>query len=283
MGGARVARTSANNRAVKTASSPPYAPSAAAAPIVTLGFRELAADVFFVRMVGYFGAGDTDAFAVADLSEAIATLDPTFRRNYDVGPIAMQGAKRGVDNSIHLRAIALLEQARAWFPTTWKYPNIEGQIYLVDLQTKDPAQRREWDQKGALLLESAARKPMAPSNLGLQAAILQTKFGQQQRAIQNLRELFLITEDPKSKQQLLDKLAELSKDNNAEIAAELLQERRSFEQEWERTRNSVPQTFYVLIGAPLGSTFDLTSLATGGDMIGSEFERLEPLDDPMRP
>ncbi len=283
LGGARIARTAANSRAVKTASSPPYAPSPTAAPIVTLGYRELAADVFFVRLVGYFGAGDSDADGVANLTEAIATLDPTFRRNYDVGPIAMQGAKRGVDNRIHLRAIALLERARAAFPTMWKYPNIEGQIYLVDLQTQDDDQRREWNEKGALLLESAARKPKAPSNLGLQAAILQTKFGQQQRAIQNLRELFLITEDPKSKQKLLDKLAELSEANNAEIAAELQQERRAFEQRWEATRNSVPPTFYTLIGPPLGSTFNLLELAAGEDVVGSEFERLEPLDDSQAP
>jgi hypothetical protein len=284
-GGARMARTAANDRAGTRINVAPYAPSPTSAPIVSLGFRELAADVFFVRMLGYFGNGNTDASAIADLSEAIASLDPTFRRNYDVGPIAMSAAKRGVGNAIHLRAIALLEQAADQFPTMWRYPNIAGQIYLVDLQTKDPAQRREWDERGALLLESAARKPKAPSSIGLQAAVLQSRYGQQQRAIQNLRELILITEDPESRQALVDKLAAISKDEGGEVAAELTLQRRAFDRDRAAKRSSVPATFYILIGPPLGTTFDLPTLATGGsDLIGTvPFERLEPLTDPAPP
>ena len=278
-GGARLARTAANARSGERSTVAPYAPSPAAAPIVSLGFRELAADVLFVRMLGYLGNGDTDASAIADLSESIAALDPTFRRNYDVGPIAMSGAKRGVDNAIHLRAIALLEGASESFPTMFRYPNLQGQIYLVDLQTTDPAQRRAWDEAGARLLESAARKPNAPANLGLQAAILQSRFGQQQRAIQNLRELILITEDPKSREQLFARLAELSKDDSGEIAAELTLERRRFDREWSTNRDSVPRSIYILVGPPLGATFDLDALALGGrDVIAADlFERLEPL------
>ncbi|MFN0253497.1 MAG: hypothetical protein ACKV2T_41900 [Kofleriaceae bacterium] len=281
-GGARIARTAANERSGTRVNVAPYAPSPASAPIVTLGFRELAADVFFVRMLGYFGNGNTDASAVADLAEAIATLDPTFRRNYDVGAIAMSAATHAVGNEVHLRAIALLDKAATQFPTMWRYPNIAGQIYLVDLQTNDPVQRRAWDERGALLLESAARKPKAPANLGLQAAVLQSRYGQQQRAIQNLRELILITEDPESRKELVDKLAALAKDDGGEVAAELTLQRRAFDREWAAQRNSVPSTFYILIGPQLGEAFDLPTLATGGsDLIGTvPFERLEPLTDP---
>lgn len=284
--GARLARTAANEQSKERAVAAPYAPSPASAPIVALGYRELAADVFFVRTLGYLGSGDTEAAAVASLAEAVAALDPMFRRNYDVGSIAMSAAKRGVDNSIHLRAIALLEQASAAFPTMWRYPNVEGQIYIVDLETTDPEQRRAWDERGALLLETAARKPNAPPDLALHAAILQTRYGRQQRAMDNLRELLLITDDPRSRKQLIDKLAQLSKEDAAEIAAELGSERRAFDREWKSTRDAVPATMYVLLGRPLGATFDLAALATGGhDVIGTQpFERLDlPTDPPADP
>ncbi|MGE0396365.1 MAG: hypothetical protein AB7T06_06570 [Kofleriaceae bacterium] len=263
-GTARLARVVAAGERGEDAIARPYSPSPGAAPFVSLGYRELFADILYARMLGYFGGPDHEGPAIAELSEAIAALDPTFRRNYDVGPIAMTAAHRGVDNSIHLRAIALLERASVQFPDMFRYPNLAGQIYIVDLKTDDPAQRRDWDEKGALLLESAARKPNAPADAGLQAAVLQTRFGQQQRAIEKLRELILITEDKQARESLLKKLGELTQDNADDIAAELLDSRRAFEREWNEKRPAIPATFYILLGPQLGTTFDLTDLATGG-------------------
>lgn len=281
LGTARLARGFATDSRGADGMTRPYAPSPNAAPIVSLGYRELLADLLFARMLGYFGSQGNEASAIAELAEAIAALDPVFRRNYDVGPIAMTAAASGVDNNIHLRAIALLQRASEEFPSAFRYPNLAGQIYLVDLQTTDPALRRTWDEKGALLLESAARKPNAPADAGLQAAILQTRFGQQQRAIEKLRELILITDDKAAGEKLVAKLVELTNDEGSEIAAELFEGRRAFEREWLEKRPAVPATYYVLFGAPLGTTFDLAALATGHEVIGTHtFERLDPPTDP---
>lgn len=279
---ARVARVGAASQRPQAITDVPYAPSPTAAPIVTLGYREIVADLLFVRMVGYFGGPDNEAAGIAALAEAATTLDPSFRRVYDFGAVAMTAARRGVDNAIHLRAIALLEQAARAFPTYWRYPNLAGQIYLVDLQTDDEAQRRAWDEKGALLLETAARKPQAPAEAAMHAAILQTRFGQRERAISGLREMLLITSDTKARQRLIDKLAELADDDAGEIAAELFEARRQFETTWRKARPAIPPSTFLLVGPRLEPGFDLTNLATGGrDLIGSEgFERLEPLTDP---
>ncbi|MBA3451795.1 MAG: hypothetical protein H0T42_01715, partial [Deltaproteobacteria bacterium] len=236
LAGAHVAREQAKTGARTEVGDRPYAPSPTAAPIVTLGYRELAADLLFARLIGYWGSEHNEAAAIADLAEAITALDPRFRRVYDFGAIAMTGAQRGVDNSVRFRAIKLLEAAARAYPTQWRYPNLAGQIYLADLQTDDPALRRSWDEKGTLLLESSARKPYAPAEAGMNAVALRSRFGQHQRALDGLRELLLITEDSGARARIVAKLGELSKDVPDEMAAELLQARKEFEAEWTRER-----------------------------------------------
>ncbi|MBA3396476.1 MAG: hypothetical protein H0T89_27845 [Deltaproteobacteria bacterium] len=263
----------------------PYAPSPAAAPIVTLGYRELAADLLFVRLIGYFGSEQNTAQGLAAIAEAIATLDPHFRRVYEVGALAMSAARTGVDQSIHLRAIALLEAGGRAYPAHWKFPSLAGQIYLVDLQTEDPVQRRAWDEKGTRLLEAAARKPNAPAVDALTASFLQTKLGQHERAVNGLRELLLITNDHAARQRILDQLAKLSEQSTDAIATELLIARLRFERRWKLERPAVPPSFYILVGPPHGPRFDLGDLATGGgrdriiDPLGETAEpAFEPLD-----
>lgn len=275
LGTARAAREVASERQDEV--SRPYAPSPEAAPIVAGDYRELAADLLFVRLIGTFGSPENRADDLAALAEAIAALDPGFRRIYDIGPIAISAAKTGVDQPARFRALALLDAGMKQFPDDWKLPNIAGQIYLVDLETTDPKQRHEWDEKGTLLLESASRKPHAPAEAAMTAAMLQTKFGQHERAASSLRELLLITSDDKARGRIVEQLAKLEGENHDEIAAELLAARKQFDHEWKSVRPAVPATFYVLLGAPLGPRFDLEDLAIGGrPPIAEPIERLEP-------
>ena len=282
---ARVARVSARALQPPEVGEAPFAPSRQSAPIVALGYRELAADLLFVRLTVYFGSAENQAPVIATLAEAIASLDPRFARVYDFAAVAMTSAAGGVDNRIRFRAIDLLAEGSRAFPGNWKYPNLAGQIYLVDLETQDPAQRRAWDEKGALLLETAARKPNAPASSALIAASLLTRFGQQQRAIDSLRELLLITNDDAARRHIIEKIAKLATEESDEIGAELLGIRKEFEREWKRERPAVPPTFYILLGPRPAPGVDFGELATGGrDVIGTEtFERLEPLTDEPPP
>lgn len=250
--------------------------------MVSLGYRELMADLLYVRMVAYFAAYDSTPSDTGAVAEAIVALDPRLRRAYEFGAIALTDARREPDRSLQMRALTLLERGMKEFPDYWKLPNLAGQIYLVELATDDPDQRRAWDEKGTLLLESASRKPGAPTDLGVSAAQLQSKLGQNERAIQSLTEILLITRDARAREQILAQLAKISADQSDELAAELLDARRSFDQAWKRVRPALPATMYILLGPPLGTTFDLADLATGGrDLIGTQrFERLEPLTDP---
>jgi hypothetical protein len=278
--GARLARSVARYQLPPEVTSAPFAPSPGAAPFLSLGYRELLADIMFVRLRAYFGDADSFADNVAELVEAVVAVDPEFHRSYELGARAMTLAKHDVDQATYLRAIAVLEQGMARFPTDWRLPYLAGQIYSQDLQTTDPAQRRAWDERGTLLVESAIRKPGAPAEAAEWAAVMRTKLGQHERAVQGLREMLLITSDIKVQKSLLERLAKLENETSLELAAEVLEQRRRFDQAWQSNRPLITQTMYVLVGPRTAPGFDLADLASGGrDVVGSEaFERLEPVE-----
>ncbi len=280
IGGARVAREAAEGAAPQVIADEPYAPAPDTAPLVTLGYRELFADLLFLRLKGYFGGRENTANGVAALVEAIVALDPQYRRIYEWGARAITLAGRGVDNAAYLRAIAILDAGAQTFPEDWKLPYLAGEIYTQDLQTTNPAERRAWDERGTLLTESAIRKPDAPAEAATWAATMRTRLGQHQRAVDGLREMLLVTNDDTARARLLAKLADLENDSANELASELLDARRAFDAAWLAARPSVPPSMYILIGPPLSPRFDLADLATGGrELVGTHaIERLEPLE-----
>ncbi|MFT3691807.1 MAG: hypothetical protein QM831_01615 [Kofleriaceae bacterium] len=275
--GARFAREAAGHRAEVGAE--PYAPSPAAAPIVTLGFREASADLLWIRLTGYFGGPDATSDGVGSLTEAITTLDPLFHRPYEYGARAMTIAN-GADQASYQRSLAVLARGMTYFPDDWKLPYLAGQIYTQDLVTTDPKQQREWDEQGTLLTESAIRKPGAPAIAATWVAYMRTKLGQRERAINDLRELILVTRDDNAKAALVDKLAKLVDSDSAELAAEVYEQRALFDRQWQKERPDVPPTMYLLIGPRITPGFDMTDLATGGrDLATAPVpEKLEPLD-----
>jgi hypothetical protein len=279
LGGARIARQAAEDLAPRVIADEPYAPTPETAPLVTLGYRELFADLLFLRLKGYFGGRENTANGVAALVEAIVALDPEYRKTYEWGARAITLAGRGVDNRAYLRAIAVLEAGARRFPDDWRLPYLAGEIYTQDLQTKDPAERRAWDERGTLLTESAIRKPNAPIETATWAATMRTRLGQHQRAVDGLREMLLTTSDEAARVRLLAKLADLEHGAASELAAELQEARHRFEAAWHAARPAVPASMYLLLGPPLSPRFDLADLATGGrDLVGTEdAERLEPV------
>jgi hypothetical protein len=279
LAGARVAREAAAARAPRILADEPYAPAPETAPLVTLGYRELFADLLFLRLKGYFGTANT-ANGIAGLVEAIIALDPQYHRAYEWGARAITMASRGVDNAALLRALAVLDEGAQQFPTDWKLPYFAGEIYSQDLQTKDPAERRRWDERATLLTESAIRKPNAPAEAATWAATMRTRLGQHQRAVDGLREMLLVTNDDNARARLIAKLADLESTGANDLAADLIEARHRFEAEWLAARPAVPITMYLLVGAPRRPGFDLGDLATGGrDLVGTQpVERVEPLE-----
>ncbi len=278
---ARVVRTAAyaQTRSKSAVAEAPFAPSAGAAPFISIGFREALADLLYVRLIGYFNSETSLADGVADLAEGVAALDPRFKRVYELGANAMTLAKLDVTRQTFLRAVALLERGMSEFPDSCCLPYLAGQIYTQDLKSDDATQQREWNERGVLLIESAIRKPGAPASAAAWAAVMRTKLGQHERAVANLREMLLVTNDAKARDRLIAALADLEKKDAASVASEIYAERKKFERQWRAERPSVSATFYVLIGKRIVPGFDLGDLATGGiGMTVQEQDQPEPFD-----
>jgi hypothetical protein len=278
--GAHFAGGAAASARGKDAIEEPYAPSAGAAPFVSLGYRELAADVMWVRLLGYFGGDGATADGIGRVVDAIVALDPHYHRIYEYGARAITMASSGVTQQAYLHAIEVLERGMKIFRDDWRLPDLAGEIYTQDLVTKDPAQRRAWDERGTLLVEEALRKPGAPPDAATWAAKMRTKLGQQQLAIANLREMILLTSDPDARQRMIDRLATMVDANKDAIANELTEMQHRFISAWRRDRPDVPPWLYILIGPRIAPAFDLNDLATGGrDLVGAARDD-EPLDPP---
>ena len=261
----------------------PYAPSPAAAPFVTLGYREASADLLWVRALGYFGGDDDTADGVRDIIDSIVALDPYFRRAYTWGAIAVNNAHGGQDNAAGLWAVGLLERGAPYFPDSWEIPLIAGQILIVDLTTTDPAQQAAWRDRGALLLERAVRIPGAPEGVATQIAEIRTRLGQRERAERELREMILLAHDERAKTKLIQKLADLRQTSAGAIKAEILDERRRFDDRWLAERPELPATMYLMLGPRLAASFDLGDLAVDRDLIGAEETTSGDDEGPMEP
>jgi hypothetical protein len=279
LGVARGAKVIAQSQLDAEQVSEPYAPSPTAAPYLSLGYREAMADMIFVRLRGYFGDPAARVDSIASLCEAIVTLDARLHIAYEFCGNAMTFINFNSPNAIYLRAITLLERGAREYPKDWRIPMLAGQIYTQDLKTDDPAQRREWDEKGTLLVESAIRKPGAPAELGDWAAVMRTKYGQRERAVEGLREMILVTSDTKARKVLIERLAKLQKQDADEIASELYEARKDFTVEWQTERPMLSATWYILLGNRLRPGIDMGDLATGGHdlVVQNPIEQLEPL------
>jgi tetratricopeptide (TPR) repeat protein len=262
---------------------PPFAPSATAIPFASLGYREMAADLLWLRLVGYAGSDDDLADGNVALLRSIIAADPYFRPAYESGAERIPIADHGVDEAALRAAADILEEGSRRFPTAYRYPFNAGQIYALDLVSLpgiDEATRRAYGEKAVQLLERAVRLPGAPSTAGSLAANMLTKLGRAQQAEANLRALILTIDDDGRRQRLIKKLAEMRSENVESLRETLLAERQVFTTTWRRTRPSLPPGMFVLLGAAPSARIDLPALALDRDLLGLPDELLrEPLPE----
>jgi hypothetical protein len=257
----------------------PYAPTPEAAPFVTLGYRELAADLFWLRSKTYFGGTDDTAAGLRGLVEAVLALDPAFTKPYDWAPRAISVVDGGTSQEDQRWAAAIAERGLLREPASWRLLKLAGEIYLVELESDDPAQRAAWQDRGATLLEQAIRQPGAPRNLGVLVAHIRSGLGQRERAVADLQELILTTSDRAARQRLVDKLAELEKGSSQALADELQWEYERLERERKKNHPELPPTLYILLGPRPPDYLDLPAMAAPPALFG-DAEVFEAVTDP---
>jgi hypothetical protein len=166
----------------------------------------------------------------------------------------------------------VLERGIVEFPDSYRLVELAGQIYIGDLETDDPAQRAEWDEKGAALLEHAVRMPNAPIGAAAQVAAIRTKLGQHERAVRDLRELILNADEGAARQRLIEKLAELEARDAAELEEELQFHAERFERAWKAALPEAPAAMYILLGDPPTPYIDFAELAAEPALFAEEPE-----------
>jgi hypothetical protein len=190
-------------------------PPAESAPLIFAGYRELAADIYWARTLVYYGSslvGDADFRYLEPFIDTVIALDPRFERIYKWAAYAVLFKEERATREEFLTSIRYLERGIAAFPEGYELYMIAGQRYFLDLYSEDPDERRRLRERGAQLIEEAMRKKDAPATLALFAAALRTRLGQKERALHDLREMILMTQDEEARKRLLARYAQIAQE-----------------------------------------------------------------------
>ncbi len=258
-------------------------PPPSVAPILAMGHGELAADIAWVRMLGYYAdeVGKTDAAYLERFIDNIIALDPYFERIYLwAGNATVFKGQFATQKEFH-NSIKYLEMGVELFPKDWETHWLLGLRYWQDLRSDDPAERRRFRETGADHFEAAMRLPGAPANLPTTLANLRTQLGQKNRAIRDLREMILTTSDKRARERMLAHYGYLL--DSFDATEELRRAAESFREEWLDAMPYADPTMYILLGPPPSDVIDFGSLATERDLFGSQEGDLAFLEEEMPP
>jgi hypothetical protein len=247
-------------------------PTPTAARILSLGHNELLADLTWIRTLIYYGDGLVHDHGMPDVEKLVLLmnrLDPWFRKPYFWGAHATTFRRRSVTQEEYLASVEVLRRAVERFPKDWELSWLLGLRLFFDVKTQDVAAQTRLREEGAMYIERAMRLPGAPSNLPLLAVSLRTRLGQKERAMRELREMILTTEDEKAREILEARYAALADEAaSSEIGAAA----RKLEAEWRAHLPYAPPSLYVILGPPPPPAVDLDALARGQDFEPQEVE-----------
>ncbi|RMH45020.1 MAG: hypothetical protein D6689_00895 [Deltaproteobacteria bacterium] len=265
-------------------------PPPSAAPVLAMGFRELAADITWARATVYYGSarpGDPGSYLYLDrFIDNILALDPKFRRPYLWAAYAVTYKHGNITAEEAKQSLHYLERAMKAFPDDGEFYWLAGIRLALYIKGETEEETRRIRQRAAELIEQAVRKPNADPTWATIAADLRSELGQREQAIRELRELILITDNEAARQQLLARLERLV--HSVDVANALERAAHEFEEEHQRYLPYAPATLYVLLGPPPPKGIDFARLATERDLISfeptdAEAEPVSTAEDAMTP
>lgn len=223
-------------------------PAPRLARVMSLGYGELAADLAWARTLVYYGEGLDKGSSLAyvdPLLEVVNALDPSFYPAYRWGAYATTYRKGTATQEEFEASVRVLERGLARFPEDWELHWLYGLRLAYDLKSDDPAVMARNRDLAASHMETAMRLPGAPADLALTAASLRTRLGQKDRALRELREMILTTDDPKARARLEARYGELASEAQRTLVSEAA---TRLERERQTALPFAPPTFYILLG-----------------------------------
>jgi hypothetical protein len=169
-----------------------YLPSGKFAQQISLGYREIAADVVWLNAVQYYGdfrKGNHDLRYFRGLIDIVTALDPHFIFAYVFGALVVSEDLGAFDEGMEILKAGIAEN-----PTSWKLPFEIGFLNFVNRRDQAVAAR---------YFELASKMPGAPEYAKRFAAFVYSKAGDDASSIRLWEEYVRHADDP-----LLKELAE---------------------------------------------------------------------------
>ena len=251
------------------------------APVVAMGYRQLWADVNWARVLVYYGLErrERPTFQYRYLTrflDNIIALDPKFRRVYEWAAYAVLFQGGTLKPEEYLLSMPYLERAMQEFPDTYRYFWLAGIRYYIYLEADDPEEKRRYHERAATLMEEAMRKPDAPRDLPTYAAGLRTQLGQHERAMHDLREVIMTTEDPEAQQKLIEAYRQMA---GKEFPEEATRAKAELQRGWLAELPFASPHLYIVLGDRPPAAIDVEALAAEQSVFSTLLDEDMPDDD----
>ncbi len=175
-----------------------YLPTGRFIKSAVLGFDELAADILYVKAIGYFGGhylSDREYEWLYHILDVVTTLSPAFKDPYEFGAIILALEAGEIENSNRL-----LKKGIKHSPRYWRFPFYLGFNYFFYLGDY---------QSAAFYMERASRSPGHPAYLPSLTSRLYAEARNPEYAIEFLIEIYKGTEDEMIKKEIEVRIKEL--------------------------------------------------------------------------
>ncbi len=166
-----------------------YLPSGRFLGEISLGYKQLTADLVWLSAVQYYGEYRQESHDLSyfeGLIDIVSTLDPHFIFAYVFGALVVCEDIRAFD-----KGIAILKRGMQHNPTSWELPFEIGFLNYVDAGNPDLAAR---------YFALASRMPGGPDLARRFAAFVYSKAGRGATSIRMWEELRATTEEPYMKE-----------------------------------------------------------------------------------
>ena len=259
-----------------------WLPPPKAAPIVAMGYRQLWADIDWGRMLVYYGLNRRDHATyqyryLTRFLDNIIALDPKFKRVYDWAAYAVLFQGGTVKAEEYRLSMRYLERAMQEFPDTYRFFWLAGTRYYIYLPTDDPAEKRRYHERAATLMEQAMRKRDAPADLTTYAVGLRTQLGQHERALHDLREVIMTTEDPEAQQKLIEAYRAMA---GKEFPEEATRAKVELQRGWMEQMPFASPHLYIVLGDRPPRVIDLDALAAEQSVFSVLLDQPAPDEKP---
>lgn len=181
-----------------------YLPSGKFMGQISLGYKQIVADMVWLSAVQYYGGYRKDYHDLAyfeGLIRLVTDLDPHFIFPYTFGALVLSQDMSSFD-----RGIEILKKGMGHNPTSWQLPFEIGFLSYIDARDPDTAAR---------YFDLASRLPGAPERAKRFAAFVYSQAGHHETSIRMWEEVAESTEEPYLRELALRYLERLRREQSA--------------------------------------------------------------------